>query len=175
MQIDYISNCMTSTSALQICRESRADPDNIYHFWVHKLFQAYDISKLQYNDWFQIIAYLKSLVAEVVRSQSFLINFNWMFFVYVNLLFLFQIKDTTTNQNTLRTLNLLASTKTSSNSTETTINSTKEWKLLSDTQQLLTRFETVITNSETDVGVWSLLISFTLEVIIMFLKTDKNR
>uniref|UniRef100_A0A1B0AFJ9 Uncharacterized protein n=1 Tax=Glossina pallidipes TaxID=7398 RepID=A0A1B0AFJ9_GLOPL len=149
MQINYISNCITSTSALQICRESRADADNIYHFWVHKLFQAYDISKLQYNDWFQIIAYLKSLVAEM-------------------------IKDTTTNQSTLRTLNLLAPTKATSNSTETTTTSTKEWKLLSDTQQLLTRFETIITNSETDVAVWSLLISFTLEVIIMFLKTDKK-
>ncbi|KAL9922249.1 uncharacterized protein ACN427_002872 isoform 1-T1 [Glossina fuscipes fuscipes] len=142
MQVDHISNCMSSTSVLQICRESRADPNNIYNIWVHKLFQAYDISEFQYNDWFQIIAYLKSLAADV-------------------------IKDTRVNQNTLRTPNLLAST-------ETTINSTKEWKLLSDTQQLITRFETIITNSKTDVAIWSLLISFTLEVFVMLLKTDKK-
>uniref|UniRef100_A0A1A9WK03 Uncharacterized protein n=1 Tax=Glossina brevipalpis TaxID=37001 RepID=A0A1A9WK03_9MUSC len=123
MQDDHIiPNLM---SALQICRKSGADPTDVYKLWVRKLFQAYDISELQYDDWFQIMAYLKVLLEDV-------------------------IKDTNTDLNTFRIFN----------------------SCLSDTQQLLIRFETVI--NAADVGIWSLLISFALEVVIMFLRAEKK-
>ena len=78
LAIDVVPAWADKYNALSICKESSAEPSEIYNLWVQKLFKAYDLKEFTNNDWRIIIEYLKDILDGVcINIKTFILQVGW--------------------------------------------------------------------------------------------------
>lgn len=70
LEIDAVPAWADRYNALSICKESSAEPSEIYNLWVQKLLKAYDLKEFANNDWRIIIEYLKDILDGVSKNSK---------------------------------------------------------------------------------------------------------